>query len=251
MTGRWTMDREEVSGLVGRKVAVRLNSFEARGLELVATLDEAREDGIVLSEIGELGQGPTLFCPWESLHRVRDRPPWLAPPHEVSEEGQQGWESYELREASEEDVAPEPLPERREPSARTLERVVPVAQRVTVDGVTVAIASLELYGEGLGVLRWQVSFMEEALRRDPDPWFGIPEPKFEISDGNGRTLPWSPRRGGSSDGEADGDVLVADLPDAGDLEVEVPRVVYDAYEDGEYRGDGPSFEGSWVFRFTL
>ena len=245
------MDREEVSGLVGRKVAVRLNSFEARGLELVATLDEEREDGIVLSEIGELGQGPTLFCPWECLHRVRDRPPWLAPPHEVSEEGQQGWESYELREASEEDVAPEPLPERREPSARTLERVVPVAQRVTVDGVTVAIASLELYGEGLGVLRWQVSFMEEALRRDPDPWFGMPEPKFEISDGNGRTLPWSPRRGGSSDGEADGDVLVADLPDAGDLEVEVPRVVYDAYEDGEYRGDGPSYEGSWVFRFTL
>ncbi len=138
------MDREEVSGLVGRKVAVRLNSFEARGLELVATLDEAREDGIVLSEIGKLGQ-----------------------------------------------------------------------------------------------------------RRDPDPWFGIPEPKFEISDGNGRTLPWSPRRGGSSDGEADGDVLVADPPDAGDLEVEVPRVVYDAYEDGEYRGDGPSYEGSWAFRFTL
>ena len=136
--------------LVGRKVAVRLNSVEARGVELVATLDEAREDGIVLSEIGELGQGLTLFCPWESLHRVRDRPSWLAPPHEVSEGGQQGWESYELREASEEDVAPEPLPERREPSARTLERVVPVAQRVTVDGVTFAIASLELYGEASG-----------------------------------------------------------------------------------------------------
>src|SRR3712207_9350612 len=93
--------------------------------------------------------------------------------------------------------------------------------------------------------------MEEALRRDPDLWFGMPEPKFEISDENGHTLPWWPRRGGSSDGEADGDVLVADLPDAGDLEVEVPRVVYDAYEDGEYRGDGPSYGGSWVFRFTL
>ena len=29
------------------------------------------------------------------------------------------------------------------------------------------------------------------------------------------------------------------------------HAVYDAYEDGEYRGDGPSYEGSWVFRFTL
>ena len=142
------MDREEISGLVGRKVAVRFSSVEARGVELVATLDEARENGIVLSEIGDLGQGPTLFCPWESLHRVRDRPPWLAPPHEESEAGQQGWEIYEVRQASEEGLAPEPLPGHRKPSARTLDRVVPVAQRLTVDGITVSIASLELYGEG-------------------------------------------------------------------------------------------------------
>ena len=54
------MERQEISGLVGRKVAVRLNSVEARGVEIVATLEEVREDGIILSEIGELGPGPTL-----------------------------------------------------------------------------------------------------------------------------------------------------------------------------------------------
>lgn len=95
------MERQEISGLVGCKVAVRLNTVEARGLEMVATLEEARDDGLILSEIGELGQGPTLFCPWESLHRVRDRPPWLAPPHEEPQEGPQSQEFFELREASE------------------------------------------------------------------------------------------------------------------------------------------------------
>ena len=69
------MNRGDVSGLAGRKVAVRLTNVEARGVELVATLEEVREDGIVLSEVGELGPGPTMFCPWESLHQLRERPP--------------------------------------------------------------------------------------------------------------------------------------------------------------------------------
>jgi hypothetical protein len=204
-----------------------------------------------LSEIGELGPGPTLFCPWESLHRVRERPPWLAPPHEELEEGPQSRESYELRKTSEEEIAPEPIPERRQPSARTLERVVPVAQRDTVDGITVAIASLELYGEGLGILRWCISFGEEVLCRDPDLGFGMPEPEFEIPAAGGRILPWSPRGAGYSDAEADGDVEIRDLPKEGELEVRVPRLVSDSYEDGEYLGDGPSYEGPWTFRFTL
>ena len=62
---------------MGRKVAIRLTNVEARGVELVATLAEVREDGVVLSEVGELG--PTMFCPWESLHRVRERPSPVAP----------------------------------------------------------------------------------------------------------------------------------------------------------------------------
>ncbi len=245
------MDRNDLSGLVGRKVAVRLNSVEARGVEIVATLEEVRGAGIVLSEIGELGPGPTLLCPWESLHQVRDRPPWLAPPHEEPEEGQVR-EFYQLREVVEDDVASEtPPPERRNPSARTLERVVPVAQKMEVAGITVAIASLELYGEGLGVLRWRITFGDEALRAYPDLGFDTPEPVLEIRDGSGRTLDWLPQGAGYSDSEADGDLRVAGLPDSGELDVEVTRLVSDAYEPGEHRGDGPSYEGPWSFRVTL
>ena len=54
-------DRDRVGGLVGHKVAVRLINVEARGAEMLATLYEVRDDGIVLSEKGELGQGPTMF----------------------------------------------------------------------------------------------------------------------------------------------------------------------------------------------
>ena len=133
-----TVNREQISGLVGHKVAIRLNSVEARGVEIVATLEEVRDDGVVLSEVGELGPGPTIFCPWDSLHRIRDRLPWLAPPHEQS--GPEEWEAYEMREVSAEETAPdEPTERRREYSARTLERVVPIAQRRSVGDITVAL----------------------------------------------------------------------------------------------------------------
>jgi len=241
------VDREEASQLVGRKVAVRLNSVEARGVEIIATLDEVRDDGLALSEVGELGTGPTMFCPWESLRRVRERPPWLAPPHE--EPGPEEWESYELREISTEEAGPEPPVEgRREPSTRTLERVAPIAQKQTVGGITVAMVSLEIHGNGLGDLRWRVSFGEESpVGFD----FGIPEPEFVVRDGSGRELPWSPRNSGSSGDEADGDVLVEGLPDAGGLEVEVTRLAADVYGHGEYTGEETPREGPWTFRFVI
>jgi hypothetical protein len=245
------VDREEISGLVGHKVAVRLNSVEARGVEIVATLEEVRDDGVVLSEVGELGPGPTMFCPWGSLHRVRDRPPWLAPPHE--EPGPEEWEAYEMREISAEEAAPdEPAERSREPSARTLERVVPIAQRRSVGDITVALASLEFYGEGIGVLRWRVSLGDAALRRDPDLSFGILEPVFEVRDDAGRALTWSPRSGGGHDGESDGAAEVRELPEAGEIEVVATRLVADAYgPEGEYEGEGPSHEGPWAFRFAI
>ena len=85
----------------------------------------------------------------------------------------------------------------------------------------------------------------------PDFGFGIPEPVFEIRDGDGRELSWSPESSGTSDDEANGDVRVEGLPETGELEVEVPRLVADAYEGGEHVGDGPSYDGPWVFRFPL
>ena len=250
------MDREEVSGLVGRKVAARLNNVEATGVEIVATLKELRDDGIVLSEVGELGPGPTVFCPWGSLHRVRERPPWLRPPHEEpgdEAEDSAGYESFEVREVPAGEEGPEPpIERRRETSALNLERVVPIAQKREVGDVTVALVSLELYGEGVGVLQWRVSLGESALQETPDFGFGIPEPIFEIRDRAGRDLPWSPQHSGASDTEAEGSVRVEGLPETGELEAEVPRLVADAYGDGEYAGDGPpSCEGPWIFRFPL
>ena len=126
-------------------------------MEIVATLEELRDDGVVLSEVGELGPGPTVFCPWESLHRIRERPPWLRPPREESEIDQ-GEGYVEIRGGQVGEAGPQPPVERRrEPSARTLERVVPVAQKQSVADVTVALTSLELYGVRVGLLRWRVS----------------------------------------------------------------------------------------------
>jgi hypothetical protein len=132
------LNREEVSGLLGRKVAIRLTNVEARGVELVATLAEVREDGVVLSEVGELGPGPTVFCPWESLHRVRERPPWLRLPHE--EPGDEvgdpaGYGSFEVKEVPTEEGPEPPVERRRETSALNLERVVPIAQKREVGDV--------------------------------------------------------------------------------------------------------------------
>ncbi len=250
------MDGEELRSLLDQKVAVRLKDVEAGGVEIIAILDDVRTDGVVLGEVGELGPGPTMFCPWESLHRVRRRPPWLAPPHEEHEpeeqvpeeqvpEGPWPGESYYMR-------APKPPEHRREPSARTLERVVPVAQKRTVGDVTVALTSLEMYGRGTGVLRWRVSMGEDALRAEPDFWFGTPEPEFEILAEGDRALAWSPRGGGMSDAESDGDTEVWDLPETGELRVSVVRLAVDAYgSDGEHLGEGASVDGPWSFRFAL
>ena len=246
-------DRDRVVGLVGHKVAVNLNNVEARGVEIIGTLDEVRDDGIVLSEMGELGPGPTLFCPWDSLRLVRERPPWLRPPHEESgpEEVPQEQGFYELREATAEEVAPEPPVERRRASARNLDRVVPIGQRLTVGEIAVALTSLELFGEGLGVLRYRISYVKELFEggygfRD------IPMPELVVRDGSGRILPWSPLGAGASDRDADGEVEVRDLPQAGELEVEVTRLVTLVFDEevGEEVVED-SFDGPWLFRFVI
>ncbi len=85
-------DRNRVAGLVGQKVAVVLSN----GAGMVATLDEVRDDGIVLSEVDELGPGPTIYCPWDSLRRLQDRQPFFMPPHEEPE-SHEYYELYEYR----------------------------------------------------------------------------------------------------------------------------------------------------------
>lgn len=179
---------------IGKPVDVYLTNPEAEAIEISATLDEVREGGIRISHIGDIGQGPTMFCPWDSVRNVRSQMP-ENPPFGEDEFGML------LPYGEPEDEAD--VPERfQHPSARTLERVVPVAHKLTVGGITVAIASLELYENGLGVLRWQISFEKPPSQHGID--FGIPEPWFEIRDSEGRTLPWSPQGAGASDRGADG-----------------------------------------------
>jgi hypothetical protein len=244
------VERERVARLVGRKVAVGLRITEGQSAEIVARLDEVRDDGVVLSELSELGPGPTMFCPWDSLKRYSEWMPWLGPLHErprPGEEPQEYYDLYEWREPAAEEVVPEP-PQGHQPSARSLERVVPIGQRRTLGEVTVALASLELFGEELGILRYRISYEEGMF----EGGYGLPEPEFVIRDDSGRELPWSPRGSGGSDIEADGEVEVRDLPETGELEVEVTRLaslVFDEEAGEEVATD--SYEGPWTFRFSI
>jgi hypothetical protein len=234
-------DRERVSRLVGHKVAVVLGS----GAGMVATLDEVRRDGVVLSEISELGPGPTMFCPWASLRRLRDGPPFFMSSQEEPESGEY-YELYEHREVAPEEIEPEPYVERRRASARNLDRVVPIAQRQTVGEVALAFTSLELFGERVGVLRYRISYEAGMFVGD------IPMPELAVRDGSGRELPWSPQGSGSSESETDGELEVRELPETGELEVEVTRLVILAYDEeaGEEVVED-SYEGPWNFPLSI
>jgi hypothetical protein len=125
---------------------------------------------------------------------------------------------------------------------------VPIAQRQTVEAVTVALTSLELFGEGVGVLRYRISYEAGMF----EGGYGIPEPELVVRDSSGRELSWSPRSSSSSESDADGEVEVRDLPETGELEVEVPRLVslvYDEESDEEVGED--SYDGPWNFRFSF
>ena len=140
---------------------------------------------------------------------------------------------------------PEP-PQGRQPSARSLERVVSIAQRRTVREVTLALASLELFGEELGVLRYRISYEEGMF----EGGYGIPEPELVIRDESGRELPWSPRGSGGSDTETDGELEVLDLPETGEIEVvRLVSLVFDEEAGEEVATD--SYEGPWTFRFSV
>jgi hypothetical protein len=175
--------------------------------------------------------------PWLGDLRERQRP---------GEEPQEYYDLYEWREPTAGDVVPELRG--RQPSARILEHVVPIAQRETVGEVTVALASLELFGKGLGILRYRISYAEGMF----EGGYGIPEPQLVIRDDSGRELPWSPRGNGSSGSEAEGEVEVRDLPEKGELEVEVTRLVSLVFdEEAGHEVEENSYDGPWSFRFSL
>lgn len=128
-------------------------------------------------------------------------------------------------------------------NARTLRKVVPIAQRREAGGITVALSALEIYEGGEGVLRYLIS-------HDPKTAFqnGGPEPEMEIRDGSGRRYGWWLEGYSGNPGEEEGTLGVFDLPDSGDLEIRVVRVVSTEPPDGAV---SEAREGPWVFRLSL
>ena len=235
------MDREEVLRLVGTQVTVVLENAETHGLEVLATLESVGDAGVTLSGIGELCPGPTLFCPWDSLKRVRARGAGPAPP-DVSGRDYPEWDpptDWELE---------EPAERRPEPSAWTLERVVSKARREKVGEITVALTSLELFERGPGVLRWRVSLTEDAPGDDESHYGGMAHPAFIIRDTAGRTLSWSHRSSGSGGGESDGEIEVENLPSEGEISVEIPFLTSKPWRKSLA---DRTYDGPWSFSFEV
>lgn len=233
------MDRERVPDeWVGRGVVVRLANVEARGAEILATLDEIRDDGVSLSRIGELGPGPIMFCPWDSVREVRPQSAFNRMPHDQAPEGEVRLTERRSGRGPEPVV---PIPEGfRGASARTLRRVVPFVQKVGVGGVTVALASVELHEGGNGVLRFLISSTSEHL--------GTPEPEVRVRDGSGRHYAILFARASSSGDEMEVSMHALGLPEPAELEVEIARLTeIDHRQDVEVA----SWEGPWTFRFFI
>ena len=126
---------------------------------------------------------------------------------------------------------------------------MPLALREEAGGIVIALVSLELFGEGLGVLRYRISVPRGGGRRGFD---GIPEPEMMLLTPSGDGLRWSPMGGGSGSSEAEGEVEIRDLPEAGGLEVRVERLVVQEWST-EAAEEEPvaTYEGPWVFHLAF
>ena len=125
-------------------------------------------------------------------------------------------------------------------NACTLRKVVPIAQRREAGGVTVALSTLELYEGGEGVLRYLVS-------HDPTVFEGG-DPELEIRDASGRHYGWDLEGNSGVPGEEEGTLRLFDLPDSGEIEVAVVRLVCTEGPEGAVV---EALEGPWEFRLSL
>lgn len=172
------------------------------------------------------------------------------------------------------------------PAATTVRRVVPVAQKRKVSGLTVALSFLEIHEGGNGFLRF-------LMRQDrPTRWRALTIPRLEVRIRDGSGHPLETREDGSGSSmqssyatlESNASLLVFGLPETGDIDIEVLRVVnlkmdspllyfsmrleevlHRQTSDGQLREEGrlsrisrrligeegPSWEGPWTFRFRI
>ena len=150
------------------------------------------------------------------------------------------------------------MPEREEPTehwkpaATTLRRVVPVAQKRHASGLTVALSFLEIHEGGNGFLRFLMRQDRPTRRRA----LTTSRLELRVSDGSGRPLETLEDGSSSSMGPSyatlasHASLLVFGLPDSGDVEVEVARVVGLDMSGRPHETELP-WEGPWVFRFRV
>ena len=133
-----------------------------------------------------------------------------------------------------------------------LRRVVPVAQKRHASGLTVALSFLEIHEGGNGFVRFLMCQERPTRRRV----LTSPGLEIRVRDGSGRPLETREDSSGSSMGSSyatlasQATLLIFGLPDSGDVEVEVVRIVeLDMF--GYPREEGPTWEGPWTFRFRV
>jgi hypothetical protein len=131
--------------------------------------------------------------------------------------------------------------------ATTLERIVPICKKQKSGGLTLALTSLEIYAQGNGILRYLME-RDESSR---EPFAGIPEPHFVISDDSGAELRGDFEEISASDRVASGEVALFGLLGSERLTVQVERI---GYSDGfleRRKLEAETIEGTWSFDIEL
>lgn len=131
-------------------------------------------------------------------------------------------------------------------NARTLRKVIPVAQRREAGSIMVALSALELYEGGEGILRYLISHDPHTVFEDP--FKGSPEPEIEVQDASGRYYGWGLDGSSGGDGETEGTLEIFDLPGSGDIQIKVMRVVSTEPPEGDV---SEAHEGPWEFHLSL
>lgn len=200
-------------------------------------LEDVHEGGIVLSRLGPAPEaadlGPVLFYPWSSIEalRLKVAPPGPAriregrPHDEVAEAGRRLSRRFESVDA------------------RTLREVVPIVQRRSAAGITVALSALEVHEGGRGLIGYLLS------PDGPEGWDNLRRysfPEVRVRDDQGRSYEAA---AGTAPRPWGGTLRVADLLEAGaaELEVEVVRL----FRGPSGRGLAEHLDGPWIFRFPL
>lgn len=128
-------------------------------------------------------------------------------------------------------------------TARTLQRVVSIGSKLELNGVTLALVSLEIYFRGGGILRFLIDFDLELGELE-----GLPRPHVQVQDESGRWLPSTFSEAGASGRASSHAEAVAGLPESGNLQVIVPHITM--WRDTGHETDD-LWQGPWMFNVQV